>query len=162
MRHNLLTLVFSLLFIESVSFRIRTRVTNRRFWAASSNIEPSVLTKQIFEKMQAEVQAGGAGGSSSLDGLIGLERSWQHLKNGGWKTNPATIVYEHQTQCPNNKASDFDVVICGGTLGIFFAAALQKMGIKTCVVERGKVVGRPQEWNISRFFTQTHYSLVSS
>ena len=44
----------------------------------------------------------------------------------------------------------YDVVVSGGTLGIFYAAALQKIGYKTAVIEKGKVAGRAQEWNISR------------
>jgi lycopene cyclase CruP len=45
---------------------------------------------------------------------------------------------------------DFDVAICGGTLGILVGAALQKKGWRTIVIERGKLRGRVQEWNISR------------
>ena len=41
-------------------------------------------------------------------------------------------------------------VVCGGTLGIFLAAALQLAGLRVAVVERGPLVGRAQEWNISR------------
>lgn len=44
----------------------------------------------------------------------------------------------------------FDVCVCGGTLGIFLAAALAQKGWKVAVVERGVVAGRRQEWNISR------------
>lgn len=44
----------------------------------------------------------------------------------------------------------YDVVVCGGTLGIFLAAALQARGLRVCVVERGPLRGREQEWNISR------------
>ena len=42
------------------------------------------------------------------------------------------------------------MVVCGGTLGIFLAAALQLRGLKVAVVERGPLKGRAQEWNISR------------
>jgi lycopene cyclase CruP len=45
---------------------------------------------------------------------------------------------------------DCDVVICGGTLGILLGAALQKLGIKVAIIERGILKGREQEWNISR------------
>lgn len=45
---------------------------------------------------------------------------------------------------------DCEVVICGGTLGILLGTALQKIGIKTTIVERGLLKGREQEWNISR------------
>jgi lycopene cyclase CruP len=45
---------------------------------------------------------------------------------------------------------DCDVVICGGTLGVLLGAALQKLGIKVTILERGILKGREQEWNISR------------
>ena len=44
---------------------------------------------------------------------------------------------------------DYDVVICGGTLGIFYATALQLKGLNVCVLEAGALRGREQEWNIS-------------
>ena len=43
----------------------------------------------------------------------------------------------------------FDVVVCGGTLGILVARALQNQGFSVCIVERGVVQGRDQEWNVS-------------
>lgn len=45
----------------------------------------------------------------------------------------------------------FDVVVCGGTLGVFIAAALARNhGVKVAVIERApKLAGRAQEWNIS-------------
>lgn len=43
-----------------------------------------------------------------------------------------------------------DIVVLGGTLGIFMAAALQLQGKNVAVIERGAVAGRDQEWNISR------------
>ncbi|AFZ48421.1 FAD dependent oxidoreductase [Cyanobacterium stanieri PCC 7202] len=46
--------------------------------------------------------------------------------------------------------TDFDVVICGGTLGIFLATTLQQKGYRVAVVEKGILKGREQEWNISR------------
>lgn len=45
---------------------------------------------------------------------------------------------------------DYDVVVAGGTLGIFYATALRKLGWRVAVIERGVVQGRKQEWNISR------------
>lgn len=45
---------------------------------------------------------------------------------------------------------DWDVVICGGTLGILLAATLQKSGWRVALIERGILKGREQEWNISR------------
>lgn len=52
---------------------------------------------------------------------------------------------------------DYDVTVCGGTLGIFVALALQQRGHRVAVIERRRVEGRTQEWNISR---HELYSLV--
>ncbi|MEL6158575.1 MAG: FAD-binding oxidoreductase [Cyanobacteria bacterium J06623_5] len=45
---------------------------------------------------------------------------------------------------------DYDVAICGGTLGILLGAALAMRGWKVALLERGVLRGRDQEWNISR------------
>ena len=58
-----------------------------------------------------------------------------------------TVISETQE---NITEHDFDVVICGGTLGIFLATTLQQQGYKVAVIEKGKLQGRDQEWNISR------------
>lgn len=50
----------------------------------------------------------------------------------------------------SNDAPHFDVIVAGGTLGVFYATALQARGWRVAVVERGPLVGRTQEWNISR------------
>ena len=45
---------------------------------------------------------------------------------------------------------DWDVIICGGTLGILIGCALVKRGLRVALLERGVLRGREQEWNISR------------
>jgi len=45
---------------------------------------------------------------------------------------------------------EYDVAICGGTLGILLGAALAQKGWKVALLERGALKGRDQEWNISR------------
>lgn len=126
------------------------------------NAYPSQLTKEIFEKSSQLESSGGAGGSSSLNGLINLESTWQGLKSGDWKKPPKQIVYDESSNnnnddmlmmnldYPQTTSVDYDIVICGGTLGIFYAIAMQKLGYKVSIIERGKIVGRTQEWNISR------------
>jgi hypothetical protein len=120
----------------------------------------SAKTESIFYQMEVQQQplltgASGAGGSPSLEGLRNLDKAWMKLKDGGWKDKPFEVVYDQSSiSAPainkDNVIGEFDVVVSGGTLGIFYAAALQKIGYKTAVVERGKVAGRAQEWNISR------------
>jgi 2-polyprenyl-6-methoxyphenol hydroxylase-like FAD-dependent oxidoreductase len=46
------------------------------------------------------------------------------------------------------------VVMCGGTLGVCVALALQQRGWRVAVVERRVVEGRLQEWNSSRHEVQ--------
>ena len=111
------------------------------------------MTQKMFESISDKRESGGAGGSASFEGLRRLDESWEKLKAGGWKNPPAKIVYQHRgIKSPilmEDPENNFDIVVSGGTLGIFFALALQNMGHKVCVVERGKIAGRPQEWNIA-------------
>lgn len=79
--------------------------------------------------------------------LCSLFAAWRALRSGPPKRPPAFVT---ERVGPLRKALDYDVVICGGTLGIFLAAALQVKGVRTCVVEAGELQGRAQEWNISR------------
>lgn len=44
----------------------------------------------------------------------------------------------------------YDVIVCGGTLGLLPALALQMQGWRVAVVERRLAEGRTQEWNSSR------------
>merc|ERR1712151_1395766 len=75
----------------------------------------------------------------TTDGATGNPRCWAKLRE-----------CQQQQQGENDKKKlDYDIVICGGTLGIFFATALQIKGNNVCVVEAGKLRGREQEWNIS-------------
>ncbi|WPF87905.1 FAD-binding oxidoreductase [Cyanobacterium aponinum AL20118] len=57
------------------------------------------------------------------------------------------VVYSSQEIVSNH---DFDVVICGSTLGIFLATTLQQKGYKVAIIEKNILLGREQEWNISR------------
>lgn len=60
---------------------------------------------------------------------------------------PAPVVTQRHRQLGT---VDWDVVICGGTLGIFLGAALVQQGWRVAVLERGQLRGREQEWNTSR------------
>jgi 2-polyprenyl-6-methoxyphenol hydroxylase-like FAD-dependent oxidoreductase len=110
------------------------------------------ITKSVFDKLDAvkRVDVGGAGGASTYSSLVNLDKAWDVLKNGGWATTPKQIIFEHSEQTAQLATEHFDVIVCGGTLGIFYAAALQSIGYKVAVVERNKIAGREQEWNISR------------
>ncbi|WP_055075924.1 hypothetical protein [Pseudanabaena sp. 'Roaring Creek'] len=63
----------------------------------------------------------------------------------------APVVQTVQGKIGEQKGEqDFDAIVCGGTLGIFIACALQCQGWRVAIIERNILRGREQEWNISR------------
>ncbi|KAK9844003.1 hypothetical protein WJX81_001672 [Elliptochloris bilobata] len=83
-----------------------------------------------------------------MEGLRRADKAWLELCNGPQREPPKVI---HETSAPLPLcAKVYDAVILGGTLGIFHGAALALRGRRVAVVERGKLQGREQEWNISR------------
>ena len=80
-----------------------------------------------------------------LSNLRRADKFWSALKEG--KIDAPEVVKESSD---NIKKLDTDVVICGGTLGILLGAALQQLGWRVSLIERGVLKGREQEWNISR------------
>lgn len=74
-----------------------------------------------------------------------IDQKWTQLKEGNIPS-PETVK-EKQEKLGE---LDWDIVISGGTLGILLAPALQTLGKRVLVIERGILKGRIQEWNISR------------
>ncbi len=82
------------------------------------------------------------------DALVNLSRVdslWQRLKTNSLPG--AQVIFQSETALGE---VDWDVVICGGTLGIFIGSALARKGWRVALLERGSLRGRTQEWNISR------------
>ncbi|CAG9460575.1 unnamed protein product [Pedinophyceae sp. YPF-701] len=109
----------------------------------------------MFERMGAsDKQVGGAGGTTTFKGLLAADQVWEKVRNGpyGAAAGPAPrFVQDRPAHAALQGArTDYDVVVCGGTLGIFIACALQLRGLRVAVLERGQLAGRAQEWNISR------------
>lgn len=63
---------------------------------------------------------------------------------------PAATSSSNSSSSTTTTPCMYDVVVAGGTLGVFIAAALAAKGWRVAVVERGILAGRTQEWNISR------------
>jgi lycopene cyclase CruP len=83
-----------------------------------------------------------------------VDRRWQD-----WRADPSTVGRSHPQSTPapvvfENSArlesTDWDVAICGGTLGILLGTALVQKGLRVLILERGELRGRSQEWNTSR------------
>ena len=102
------------------------------------------LTEEILSRLPGDV----------LGGLRRADSLWQAMRTD---TSPVSIRAIAHAGANAVKESpepleniEWDVVVCGGTLGIFIAAALQASGRRVAVIERGILRGREQEWNISR------------
>jgi lycopene cyclase CruP len=83
--------------------------------------------------------------SQTLERLRSTDRIWRSLR-----LDPPSIPKVIRENSSTLHEVDFDVLISGGTLGIFLGAALQKRGWRVGLLERGILRGRDQEWNISR------------
>ena len=97
--------------------------------------------------------AGGLGGGTTLQALERSDAVWSSIRNmrtGDAAGAAPTFVTECASAVAGFRGCDYDVAVCGGTLGILAAAALQARGQRVVVVERGALRGREQEWNISR------------
>ncbi|XP_057954523.1 uncharacterized protein LOC131148671 [Malania oleifera] len=113
-------------------------------------------TQRIMESISVDGEVGGAGGAYSYNALKRLDQLWSSVCcSQTVMQEPQKVVssipglFRHSDQA--HKAVDtFDVLICGGTLGIFIATALSSKGLRVGIVERNILKGREQEWNISR------------
>ncbi|HEY9642484.1 MAG TPA: FAD-binding oxidoreductase, partial [Coleofasciculaceae cyanobacterium] len=81
----------------------------------------------------------------TLDRLHRADALWQ-----AYRENTVALPEVVQASPEPLEAVAWDVVICGGTLGILMGAALAQRGWRVAVLERGPLRGRDQEWNISR------------
>jgi lycopene cyclase CruP len=82
---------------------------------------------------------------SPLASLKQADDLWLRYRTG----NLPEVQVMHQTEDPL-EAVEWDVVICGGTLGVLVGLGLAQRGWRVALLERGRLQGRQQEWNISR------------
>lgn len=109
--------------------------------------------QKLMESISFGNEVGGAGGASSYAALKRVDGQWLQMRMRESVTGPAPeVVHRNMGSCPEigPETEVYDAVVCGGTLGIFVAAALCMKGFKVAVIEKGKLQGRSQEWNISR------------
>ncbi|MBE9063589.1 NAD(P)/FAD-dependent oxidoreductase [cf. Phormidesmis sp. LEGE 11477] len=95
----------------------------------------AILSKAILSKIEG----------NPWKGLQKADELWSSYKAGDRKVQ--SVVTEADDELPQ---VDYDVAICGGTLGILLAATLAQRGWQVALLERGTLRGRDQEWNISR------------
>ncbi|KAH0766868.1 uncharacterized protein [Solanum tuberosum] len=113
-------------------------------------------TQRIMEGIAVSGEVGGAGGAYSYTALKRLDQLLSKICSASAVVEePQKVVSSvpgsfKDSEHVGNSEEMFDVIVCGGTLGIFIATALSSKGLRVGVVERNVLKGREQEWNISR------------
>ncbi|XP_017428316.1 uncharacterized protein LOC108336390 isoform X2 [Vigna angularis] len=113
-------------------------------------------TQRIMEGVSVGGEVGGAGGVYSYEALKRLDKLWSTIcSSQEVDQKPQQIVSTIPGLFGSSGLADraegsYDVLVCGGTLGIFVATALCSRGLRVAIVERNVLKGREQEWNISR------------
>lgn len=95
----------------------------------------------------------------ALGQLQRVDRLWHNLRHRDPAQGDQAIPEVVHTSTELLPTVDWDVVICGGTLGILLGAALVRRGWRVALLERGVLRGREQEWNISRQELETFLEL---
>jgi len=93
------------------------------------------ITEDILSQLPGDV----------IEGLRRADRTLASLRAD--QAPIPTVVKENPQPL---ETVDWDVIICGGTLGILIGCALAVKGLRVGLIERGILRGREQEWNISR------------
>ncbi|MBX2865379.1 MAG: FAD-binding oxidoreductase [Leptolyngbyaceae cyanobacterium MAG.088] len=91
----------------------------------------------------------------------GLQRAdalWHDYRHGNIP-RPNVVSTQAEPLGVEAKTDVYDVVICGGTLGILLGATLVRHGWRVALLERNVLRGRAQEWNISRNELRTFVEL---
>jgi len=107
-----------------------------------------------MEKISSGEEVGGAGGAYSYSALKRLDQIWSSICGPQVDSKVPEVVIRVQGPLADSNlgagSEIFDVIVCGGTLGIFVATALSSKGLRVGIIERNIIKGREQEWNISR------------
>ncbi|GAQ77784.1 Hypothetical protein KFL_000030600 [Klebsormidium nitens] len=127
---------------------------------APEDLDSQSLTQRIMEATEGrDSQTGGAGGAVSYAALKRADQNWARIRTmkTGREAGPAPETVKERRGSWRDVGTSgqenlgvYDVVVCGGTLGVFLATALQLRGKRVAIVERGVLMGRAQEWNISK------------
>lgn len=138
---------------------LSTNITCQQTTQSSSSSQPTTSPAaakpepKISERLEQFLKRADEG--DPLTSLRRAEAAFDKLKarssSSVENNKPRQIVTRSPNPVlPSDGEAQFDVVIAGGTLGILYATALQARGWRVAVIERGKIRGRVQEWNISR------------
>lgn len=89
------------------------------------------------------------GGLSHLEYITALEERWGKVARGQLPIEGEVLVQVPTVADLPKASQEFDLIYCGGVLGLFSAAVLAQMGRKVMVFDQRRVGTSHREWNIS-------------
>ena len=99
------------------------------------------LTIEAFREMK--------GGLTHLEYILALQERWGKVARGQMPIEGEVLVNVPAMQDLPLTNQDFDLVYCGGVLGLFSAAVMARMGWRVLVFDQRRVGTSHREWNIS-------------
>src|SRR5689334_14064436 len=88
------------------------------------------------------------GGLVHLNYILALQDRWKRVARGMSPVESQVLHYVPASLLPPTDA-DFDLVYCGGVLGLFSAAVMARCGYRVAVLDQRRVGTSHREWNIS-------------
>ncbi|MBN9392502.1 MAG: hypothetical protein J0I20_30995 [Chloroflexi bacterium] len=115
-----------------------------------SKISPEELARQLEPRYPLTVAAlrEMEGGLHHLEYILNLQERWQKIARGENPLESEVLLYVDPSRMPPADA-EYDLVYCGGVLGLFSAAVLARRGYRVAVFDQRRVGTSHREWNIS-------------
>ena len=119
---------------QRASFVSRWRIKSNQLYMSTQTVSSDAA--QISEKVRTFLNR--IPGGTSLRALESADRAWSSVRSTDFTKPPATPAVTEQKGklLQSGSKPDFDVAICGGTLGIFVGAALARKGWRVAVIEQ--------------------------
>lgn len=144
-------------FFQHHSFAARPQLLpSRKLISLQAQASAPSRTQKIMESIPVNGEVGGAGGAYSYKALKRMDNLWSSICSASPVVQePPQVVTNVPTLFRDSEMAEkctdmFDIIVCGGTLGIFVATALSSRGLQVGIVEKAALQGREQEWNVSR------------
>ncbi|KAL0311255.1 UNVERIFIED_CONTAM: hypothetical protein Sangu_2420200 [Sesamum angustifolium] len=129
------------------SFAAPPSIPSRRKLYLLAQAAPPSRTQRIMESIPVSGEVGGAGGAYSYNALKRLDGLWSSICNSSPVVQePPHVVSKfpglfQESERVERCTDMFDVIVCGGTLGIFVATALSSKGLRVGIVEKSILRG---------------------
>lgn len=116
----------------------------------NSKVAPEELARTLAPRYPLTVAAfrNMEGGLTHLEYILNLQERWQKVARGENPLENEVLQYVAPYQLPPADA-EYDLVYCGGVLGLFSAAIMARRGYRVAVFDQRRVGTSHREWNIS-------------